>query len=87
MWRLIFIGLIIFLIIYVIKRGLRQPDAPQTEEKKSAHDSEDSSEYKSDNSEVEDMVQCTHCAIHLPRSEAFLVDGKIYCSRAHIQNK
>lgn len=83
MWRLIFIGLIIFLIIYVIKRGLRQPDAPQTEEKKS----ENYSEHKSQNNEVEDMVQCTHCAIHLPRSEAFLVDGKIYCSRAHIQNK
>jgi uncharacterized protein len=75
MQRLIFIGLIIWLVIYVLKRSLHKPNAAKNEED------------KSDKSNIEDMVQCDHCAVHLPRSEAFLVDGKIYCSKAHIQKK
>lgn len=31
----------------------------------------------------ESMVQCAHCHIHLPRSEAFMKDGKIWCSEEH----
>ena len=32
---------------------------------------------------VESMVRCAHCGIHLPRSEAVLLDGKVWCSRDH----
>lgn len=31
----------------------------------------------------EAMVRCEHCGIHLPRSEAVLVDGRIGCSAEH----
>lgn len=32
---------------------------------------------------VESMVRCAHCGIHLPRSEAVLLDGKTWCSSNH----
>lgn len=31
----------------------------------------------------EAMVQCAHCHIHLPRSEACLIHGKTWCSEEH----
>ncbi len=37
------------------------------------------------NDAIEDMVQCATCAVHLPRSEAFLVGGIFYCSQSHIK--
>ena len=75
MWRLIFIGLIIYLLLVAFKRsnsGIKnddkniKKDAPAKEQ------------------EIENMVQCASCAVHLPRSEAFLVNGNFYCSKAHI---
>lgn len=31
----------------------------------------------------ESMVRCEHCGIHMPRSEAVLSDGHIWCSQEH----
>jgi uncharacterized protein len=31
----------------------------------------------------ESMVRCAHCGIHLPRSDAVLMDGKTWCSKEH----
>lgn len=33
----------------------------------------------------EAMVQCAHCDIFLPRSEALLTHDKTWCSQAHAQ--
>jgi len=75
MWRLIFVGLIIWLVIYAFKRRIPPFAKPKDAENK----------FESD--DIEDMAQCANCAVHLPRSEAFLVNGKLYCCKAHIQNK
>jgi uncharacterized protein len=32
---------------------------------------------------AEQMVRCAHCGIHLPRSEATLIDGRTWCSHEH----
>lgn len=32
---------------------------------------------------AEAMVQCAHCGIHLPRSEALLLGGRTWCSQEH----
>jgi uncharacterized protein len=75
MWRLIFLGLIIYLLIVAFKRSAigrknkersSQKDVPVKEQ------------------EAENMVQCAACAVHLPRSEAFMVKNDFYCSQAHI---
>lgn len=31
----------------------------------------------------ESMVRCEHCGIHMPRSEAVLSNGHIWCSQDH----
>lgn len=31
----------------------------------------------------EDMVECAHCAVHIPRSQALAADGRWYCCEAH----
>lgn len=31
----------------------------------------------------EAMVRCAHCGIHMPRSEAVLVQGQTWCSEEH----
>jgi cytochrome c553 len=79
MWKLIFLGLIVWLLVYILKRAI-QPTA-----NRQSNDTADNS--KPTGEPVENMVQCANCHVHLPRSEAFLVDGNFYCSKAHIENK
>jgi uncharacterized protein len=31
----------------------------------------------------EDMVRCSHCGVHLPKSESILSGGNFFCSEAH----
>ena len=35
--------------------------------------------------EVEDMVRCAECGVHLPRSESILSKGEFFCCEAHRQ--
>ena len=73
MWKLILLALIIWLGFYILKRNISSSKAPKADEKMTSNDA------------VEDMVQCATCAVHLPRSEAFLVGGIFYCSQSHIK--
>ena len=76
MWRLIFLGLIIWLVIYLFKQYLRQSHTTQSNTAKTA-----------DKENAEDMVKCAACAVHLPRSEALLINDSFYCCKAHIPKK
>lgn len=31
----------------------------------------------------QDMLACAHCGVHVPRSEAWIRDGRSYCSAKH----
>jgi uncharacterized protein len=33
--------------------------------------------------EIEDMVRCAHCGMHLPRSESIESGGRHFCSAEH----
>lgn len=37
-----------------------------------------------DKDSAEAMVQCAHCGVHLPRSEAIAWRGLHYCRRSHL---
>jgi len=74
MWKLIFWAIVIGLIIQVIKRNLIAKANQASESNKPA------------DANIEKMVECDQCHVHLPRSEAFLVEGKFYCSKAHIKS-
>ena len=80
MWKLIFLGLLIWLVIYIMKRAIK-PAAKHTDR------TSESDGNKNPQEPIENMVQCATCHVHLPRSEAFLVNGNFYCSQAHIENK
>lgn len=84
MWRLIFLVLVIWLLIYLFKRNFGKSNLPKNG---SDQPVEKEPENTIDNESIENMVQCSKCAVHLPRSEAFLVDGNFYCSKAHIEKK
>ncbi len=75
MWRFIFLGLIIWLGIYIFKQASRNSEGTQA------------NSQQTQESETENMVQCATCNVHTPRSEAFLVDSSFYCCKAHIPNK
>jgi uncharacterized protein len=38
-----------------------------------------------DSGASENMVRCAHCGIHLPQSEAILIEGRTWCSQEHVR--
>lgn len=36
-----------------------------------------------DSQPVEDMVQCAHCGVHLPRGESIQSEGHFFCGIGH----
>lgn len=79
MWKLILLVLIIWLVITIIKRSLAITSDPKSNKIPETQTAKQS--------QAEHMVQCSICKVHLPRSEAFLVEGKFYCSQPHIDVK
>lgn len=75
MWRLILLGIIIYLLIAAFKRGMLTKKQDDLNVKKGAPASE---------KKIETMVKCAACDVYLPRSEAYLVNGDFYCSKLHI---
>jgi hypothetical protein len=74
--------LIICLVVYFFKKH-----SGKASNKNSSSANTASSDNAESSKEIEDMVQCTTCQVHLPRSEAFLVADNFYCCQAHIQKK
>jgi uncharacterized protein len=33
--------------------------------------------------EADEMLRCSYCEVYLPRSEAILLDGKVFCCEQH----
>lgn len=83
MWKLIVLVVIVWLVIRILKLVLSDANAPSG---KVPTDTPKQAGFENQEA-IENMVQCSTCQIHLPRSEAFMVDGQFYCSHAHIQRK
>lgn len=37
------------------------------------------------NKQVENVVRCHHCQLHIPEAEAIQQNGRYYCSQQHLQ--
>lgn len=37
--------------------------------------------------QVENMVRCHHCDLHIPETDAIEHDGQYYCSQKHLQRE
>lgn len=71
MRKFILAVLVVWCAIYLFKRTVRKNKPPA---------------MKEDIQKDEQMVQCACCHLHIPRSEAYLVEQQFYCSKQHIPN-
>lgn len=71
MSRLLFIlalAVVVYLLLKSHRTGISRAEPPASVDKQRP---------------TEDMVRCSYCGVHLPRSEAIMAGGKFYCSDAH----
>jgi uncharacterized protein len=68
MIKIILLAIAVWLVITVLKRYVKNLEAPTESPEKS---------------KSVDMVQCAHCGVHLPTSDSFLVNNQYYCCEAH----
>jgi len=76
MGRLILIGVVVVLVIWLLRRALAGP--------RSGKPPEQAGEQKGD------LVSCAHCGVNLPQAEAYAArgvlpgaGGRFYCSEEH----
>ena len=69
MGRLLALILLVVLAVWLIRRALRGPKPP--------------TEVKNTSKTPDDLIRCSHCGVHLPRSEARMEQGALYCSEEH----
>jgi uncharacterized protein len=68
MGRLIVLIILVVLAVWLVRRALRPPaQKPQAGKPESGGE----------------LVRCAHCGVHLPRSEARMLEGGLYCSEEH----
>lgn len=61
-------------VVYLFFKGIRRDAGMQDSVRPSP---------PRDKAVPEDMVRCTVCGVHLPRSESFASRGKFFCSDEH----
>ena len=69
MGRLILIGIVVLLLVWLLRRALAAPRAGKPPEQ--------TGEQKGD------LVTCAHCGVNLPKSDARSAGGRHYCSEEH----
>ncbi len=70
MGRLILLGVVVVLVVWLLRRALAGPRAA---DKPPAEAGEQKGE----------LVACAHCAVNLPKAEARSAGGRFYCSEEH----
>ena len=68
MTKILVVIVVTVLVVYLLRRAAAKRAAPPPKGKGKA---------------VEDMVRCRVCGVNLPRSEAVMSRGRIYCSDEH----
>jgi uncharacterized protein len=70
MGRLLVLGLIVVLAVWLVRRALRRAEG------EAAAPAERTSD---------ELVRCVQCGVLLPRAEARMSAGAIYCSEEHMR--
>jgi uncharacterized protein len=76
MGRLLVLVVLVVVAVWLIRRALRA--AARNPDASSPAGKADSSGNKS-----EDLVRCANCGVLLPRAEAHLTGGALYCTEEH----
>ena len=69
MGRLILIGIVVLLVVWLLKRALAGPRSEKPQQQPG--------ELKGD------LVSCARCGVNLPQGEARSDGGRYYCSEEH----
>ena len=93
MGKIVFWGIVVILVLTAMRMLANRTTARQQPPRESPQPSAaaaKSDRHRPSNHDqapaaraVEHMVRCAHCGIHLPRSDALLIDGYTWCSQAH----
>lgn len=68
MGKILLLAIAIWLLVVVLKRYRRSMEA---------------STKTAEPVKPENMVQCAHCGVHLPKSDSLLINKQYYCCEAH----
>jgi uncharacterized protein len=69
-------------VVYLLIRGNRRVESQQPPSSPAQWPPQSNPAARPDGA-GEDMVRCTVCGVHLPRSESFISRGKFFCSDEH----
>ena len=78
MGRLIVIGIVVVLVVWLLRRALAGPRS-----RGGGPPSDGSGPRAAGSEQKGELVSCAHCAVNLPKSEAHSADGRFYCSEEH----
>jgi uncharacterized protein len=67
MLKILLIAIAVWLLINIIKRYSNSLNEPK----------------KPPETTAEDMVRCSYCGVHLPKSDSFFIKNQYYCCEAH----
>ena len=76
MMRLVLVLLAVLLLVWLLFGSSRRRD-------KARRQADPAASAARPAAQVEGMVACAHCGVHLPASAALQVQGHTYCSAAH----
>ena len=71
MGRLIVIGIVVVLVVWLLRRAIAGPRAGKPPAEAGAGESKG------------ELVNCAHCNVNLPKAEARSAGGRYYCSEEH----
>ncbi len=69
MARLILFAIAVYALVWLLRRAVEGPE----------HDRRPPRTRP----DVDELVRCAQCGVHLPRAEARTVSGRLYCSDEH----
>ena len=75
MGRLLILLLIVLLAVWLVRRAARRATPPEAPAARSNEEARGSDE----------LVRCMQCGVLLPRAEARMAAGAIYCSEEHVR--
>jgi uncharacterized protein len=76
MGRLIVIGIVVVLVVWLLRRAIAGP-RPRGGAPNAGGDAQEPGAPQGD------LVSCAHCGVNLPKAEARSAGGRYYCSEEH----
>lgn len=74
MWVVIILAILVIIRIVAARNSAKRSNPPPSPRPAATPTGQ---------TKAESMVRCAYCGVHLPRSEATLINGKTWCDQEH----